>query len=49
MKKIFKRLKVIDPLTGKKRTLSPQEQELMLQKGILISPKSIFQNEKEEK
>lgn len=49
MKNIFKKLEVIDPLTGKKRILSAEEQERMLEKGILLSPKSIISNKKGEK
>lgn len=49
MKKIFKQLKVIDPLTGRQRVLSSEEQELMLGKGLLLSPKSIIPDAKGEK
>lgn len=37
-KEIFKPKKVKDPLTGKERVLSPEEQEELLEKGVFIDP-----------
>lgn len=34
---IFKPIKIIDPFTGKERIVSPEEQEMMLMKGILFN------------
>lgn len=42
---IFKPIKVIDPFTGKKRVLSPEEQELMLEKGMLIDPSTVIKDD----
>ncbi|MFC1721439.1 hypothetical protein ACFL0Z_00815 [Patescibacteria group bacterium] len=35
-KKIFKPVKMKDPLTGKERVVTPEEQEAMLEKGIFL-------------
>lgn len=35
---IFNPIKIIDPLTGKERVVKEEEQEEMLEKGILIAP-----------
>lgn len=35
---IFKPIKIIDRLTGKERVVTEEEQEEMLEKGILIFP-----------
>lgn len=35
---VFQPLKVIDPLTGKEIVLSPEEQEEMLERGIMLAP-----------
>lgn len=34
---LFKPRKIIDPFTGKERIVSPEEQEMMLMKGIIFS------------
>jgi hypothetical protein len=33
---IFKPIKIIDPLTGEERSITPEEQEEMLEKGIFL-------------
>jgi hypothetical protein len=33
---IFKARKIIDPRTGKERVISPEEQEVLLEKGIIL-------------
>lgn len=37
-KQIFHPIKTIDPLTGKERVVTGEEQEEMLEKGMLIFP-----------
>lgn len=37
-KSFFNPIKIIDPLTGKERIATEEEQEEMLEKGILIAP-----------
>ena len=34
----FKPIRIIDPLTGKEKIVDENEQEEMLEKGILIAP-----------
>jgi len=42
---LFKSIKIQDPKTGEIRILSPEEQEAMLEKGIMIDPKLIVKDE----
>lgn len=44
MKPIFKPKKVIDPLTGEERILTPEEQEELLEKGIFIDSAKDIKN-----
>jgi len=48
MTQIFEPLEIIDPLTGQKRVLSPEEQEELLEAGIIIGPVSLPPKPKEE-
>ena len=45
MKPIFEPKKIIDPLTGKEKILTPKEQEELLEKGIFID----FTEDKKDK
>lgn len=38
---LFKPRKIIDPFTGEERIVSPEEQEMMLMKGVLFNIPSV--------
>jgi len=38
---LFRPMKTIDPLTGKEKIVSGEEQEEMLERGILVAPAKI--------
>jgi hypothetical protein len=38
MNQLFSPIEVIDPITGEKRTLSSEEQEILLESGVILAP-----------